>query len=162
MNIAEIFKKTYLFNGISDANLKKIASIAKSKSFKKGEVIIDEGSEGDSILLVVKGAAEIFCASASGEQKIKLANILPGDYFGEMALLEVTPRSASVLAKEQTDVIMIFNDDLNKLLSSDNGLEFVPIVVNIARGMSEKLRRANELISQIQCSIQKYQGIKNN
>lgn len=102
--------KVWLFSECSRAELKSIQKKARPMSVAAGTVIVDEGSVGQTFYYVVSGKATVV---RNGR---KTAEIAPGGYFGELALLDRLPRSATVKAASDMELIAVDQRDFNKLL----------------------------------------------
>lgn len=156
MEIKNIIENVTLFNGLSDIEIKSIIDICRLKKFAKGSVIFKEHEEGDYLLIVGNGRVSLYNHNKNHNRDVKIAELGQGQTIGEMALVDVRERSATVIADEDTEIIYITAEDLNRLLTSANGMAFVSIIVNIARVMSERLRKANKLISEMADSLEVY------
>ncbi|MFH1728175.1 MAG: cyclic nucleotide-binding domain-containing protein [Pseudomonadota bacterium] len=156
MSVKEIIENLSLFNGLRDEELNTMVKISQVTNYPPGSVIIEEGSEGDSLMIINKGSVDVIQKLDNDDHNIKLATLGKGTFFGEMALIDVATRSATVVAKEETEVITIMQEDVSALLEGEEGLKYIPILVNIARGMSTKLRKANESLSAISDILKKY------
>jgi CRP/FNR family transcriptional regulator/CRP/FNR family cyclic AMP-dependent transcriptional regulator len=152
----DIIESAALFNGLGDEQLEKIIGIAKVRIFPPGSVIIEEGSNGNSMMIISRGAVDVVQKVAGDEGNIKLATLGKGQIFGEMALIDIEPRSATVIANEETEIVEISQEEVNELLTSGEGLDYIPILVNIARGMSGKLRKANLSLAEISNVLKRY------
>ncbi|HSM02144.1 MAG TPA: cyclic nucleotide-binding domain-containing protein [Acidimicrobiia bacterium] len=109
----ELLKQTGLFSSCTDKELKNVMVTAKEREFDTGEVIIREGDPGLGFYLLLEGTAEVRKAGKA------VAELEPGDYFGEMALLlEDTPRTADVVATSKTRCLVITQWDLRALIST--------------------------------------------
>jgi CRP/FNR family cyclic AMP-dependent transcriptional regulator len=102
--------KVWLFSECSRSELKSIQKKAKPRSVSAGTTIIDEGSVGQTFYFVVSGKAHVL---RNGR---KAAEIGPGGYFGELSLLDRLPRSATVKASTDMELIEIEQRDFNELL----------------------------------------------
>jgi len=110
---SELLKQTGLFSSCSDKELESVMVTAKERSFDTGEVIIREGDPGLGFYLLLEGSAEV----RKGGKAV--AELSPGDYFGEMALLlEDTPRTADVVATSKATCLVITQWDLRALIST--------------------------------------------
>ena len=98
------------------------------KTFKNGEVIVKEGDTGKSFFQLVEGSAYVY-AGTGKEDQIKLGVMEAGEYFGEMAILEAYPRSATVIAKGSVTVIEIPEYELNTYLAEDTGRIMIMMIV---------------------------------
>ena len=107
----------------------------KEAAYQKGDVIVREGEYGSDIYKIVSGSAVVF-AHYGTENVKKLAELHPGDYFGEMAVIEITRRSATVVATEDgTAVTVVDATDLSGYLADNKGE-----INGIARHLSSRLR----------------------
>jgi ATP-binding cassette subfamily B protein len=107
---ARALSKVPLFAGCSDDDIRDIAEIAHLLSFEDGAVIVPEGEEGQGFYLIMSGEASV----VQGGREI---NRLPaGEFFGEIALLEGTPRTASVVAVGSSVCLGILRSDFRPLL----------------------------------------------
>ena len=82
-----------------------------TKIFKKGEVIFREGDQGTCFYQITEGTAGIYLHYGQADQK-KLTEMKPGQYFGEMAIIDAWPRSATVVAEEELHAIELTGNDL--------------------------------------------------
>jgi CRP/FNR family cyclic AMP-dependent transcriptional regulator len=94
---AEMLKKVPLFAGLDDRELQQIASTLRERRYQAGETLTQEGSSGAGFFVIEEGEADV---SVAGEER---ASIGPGDYFGEIALLTDSARTATLTAR--TDMI---------------------------------------------------------
>lgn len=113
-NLSEHLKRSSLFAGFSDRQIGDVLATAKQRQFAAGEHIIEQGDEGGrGFYLIVDGRTEVRAGDTV------LAHFGSGDYFGEMALLlPDTPRTADVVALENTTCLVITQWDLRALLSA--------------------------------------------
>ena len=134
----EQFSRNRLFEGIKPELLQEIAPEVGIVRFSPGEVIFKEGDLGDSLFLVGEGSVKISKRGRGGEQET-LGFIQPGNFFGEMALLDGEPRSAMATATEAT-ILGSVNDHTFQHI-----LELAPsrLHMNFLRSVSERLRSVN-------------------
>jgi len=140
----ELLKKVYLFNGLSMSELVEILKLCRQKSFRKDDIIFDEGSPGDSCFIVEKGSVRISkVVPNAGEEALTVMHA--GDYFGEMSLIDGANRSASAIANEDTLCLIITKNDLDRLMAEDALLgnkllrSFCTTLAARLRGMNDKL-----------------------
>ncbi len=110
-----------LFKDIPESELEKIAPRLTSKTFPADQTIIFRGDEGYSMFILLKGAVAVTLTNDEGVE-YTIAELGPGEAFGEMALLTGEPRSANVKAVGETTVVEIGQDHLNELMDACPGL----------------------------------------
>src|SRR5512141_525032 len=115
MNIQDL-RKSPLFEGLTDAELKQLMAMAEPVFLRAGDVLIKQGEPGDSAYVLIKGDFEV--QKQSGQSLIKIDVRNPGDVVGEMALLSSSPRNASVIAKTDAETLRIPKEAFEKLLLS--------------------------------------------
>jgi len=115
MNIQDL-RKSPLFQGLSDEELRQLMDMAESLPLHAGEVLIKQGEPGDSAYVVINGEFEV--QKQSGQSLIKIDVRNPGDVVGEMALLSRAPRNATLIAKTEGEVLRIPQEAFEKLLTS--------------------------------------------
>ncbi|HKG54820.1 MAG TPA: cyclic nucleotide-binding domain-containing protein, partial [Anaerolineales bacterium] len=115
MNIQDL-RKSPLFQGLSDEELRQLMDMAESLPLHAGEVLIKQGELGDSAYVVINGEFEV--QKQSGQSLIKIDVRNPGDVVGEMALLSRAPRNATLIAKTDGEVLRIPQEAFEKLLTS--------------------------------------------
>jgi CRP-like cAMP-binding protein len=112
-NHTEQLKKIPLFAGIPDAQLQRIANGVKERKFDRGASIVSAGETGHGFYLIVQGEAEV----TRGGRTIRTLGA--GDYFGELALVRNTPRTATVVAKEPTTCLALMPWDFKGILDAN-------------------------------------------
>jgi len=110
-----------LFADTSGESLAAISRTLRSRRFRRGEVLFHEGDPGDSLFIVVSGSIKVFLPSDQGDEAI-LATLGPGDSLGELSLLDGVPRSASAIAIEPVEALMLPRGQFLGLLAADAGL----------------------------------------
>jgi len=132
-----MFTDIPLFDGLSPEEIKTISAHAKIRTTKKHQSILAKGDATDSLYVVLKGRLKVFIADNEGKEVI-LAFLDEGDYFGELALLDQEPRSASVMTTEETKLAHICRADFQKVLSTNH---------QIALNLLATLARRNRLLA---------------
>ena len=133
----EMLEMTPLFSGLNKGQLKSIVRSSKERSFKKGQAIVREGESGVGFYLVVGGSAEV---RRDGRALMKLAR---GQFFGEMGLLDQQPRSADVVALEDTDCLVLSAPTFWSLVSTNPKIGRA-LVQELARRLRETSRTLTE------------------
>lgn len=131
----EVFGRSPLFEQASREIMESLADRLRRRRFRRGEVIFHQGDPGDSLHIVASGAVKIVLPSAEGEEAI-IATLRPGDFFGELALLDGAPRSATATALEQTETLVLPRQVFAELLDTLPGLRDA-----LFSGLAHELRR---------------------
>lgn len=139
----ELFRRFDLFSELDERELDKIAALAKPRKYQRDEVIFHADERGDVFCLVVTGRVKVTMISPEGKEII-LSTLGPGDFFGEMALLDDEPRSATVTAVEPLEVLTLWRNDLLQILRED-----FTITKKILAELSKRLRRASRRIESL-------------
>ncbi len=141
----EFLKSHPLFGGITDRQLESIRKFLKEEQFAKGECILREGDLGDRLYFIEKGSVEILKKDPSSEQAEakRIATLGAGDTFGEMALIDMEPRCATVRALEKTVALNLTCKDLYEISKSDLQA-FTMLIMNLAREIGRRLREMDD------------------
>lgn len=134
----EFFKKVYFFQNLSDPTIKKILSVCHKKLVEDGHVIFLEGDKADRFYIVIGGAVEVWKDYHKPNAEM-LAVHGPGHLFGEMALVDDKPRSATIVAGTDTKLLYINRKDFYKIIR-----ENVNIAFSIMKSVSSMVRKSNE------------------
>jgi CRP/FNR family cyclic AMP-dependent transcriptional regulator len=143
-NIDEL-RRVGLFGAISDEVLVFLSAKLIVLTPKSGDVVFTEGDNARDMFVVMSGEMEVQKRSQSGVDA-RIAMLGPGDWFGEMSILDVQPRSASVRVLAPSRLLRIAASDLDALYRHDTKA-YAIIVLNIARELSRRLRVADGLIA---------------
>ncbi len=144
----EALKKSKLFEGFSEEELSNFLKYFKPVSFKKGEVIVKEGSPGYSLFVLTKGKVEVTrkltlsTAEGFAEAEKAMTEITPEspyNFFGEMSLIDGSPRSATVKALTHGELLELKKEDFEKLLNQEKDIA-IKFLLNIAKALSERIR----------------------
>ena len=137
-----VLQRNYLFRGLPDGSLERIAALATRRSYAKGAVIFAQGDEGDALFGVAAGRVRI-SASGAGGQEVFLNIMEPGDTFGEIAVMDGLPRTAGATALDPTTVIIIKRADFLQLLEREPLL-----AIHLLKLLCERLRWTRELVEE--------------
>ncbi len=138
--IVDRLKEISFFSRIPESDLREIAGIIAEKSYRKGAVIIEEHTRAERFFIIYRGKIEI-TKRFEGDEEFVLSVQSDGDFFGEMALLDSQPRSATARALEPTTVMEISRGDFETLLSKAPTLAF-----RIMKELSTRLRETGALL----------------
>jgi CRP-like cAMP-binding protein len=135
---------TPFFGGLSDASLDLMISMLVERRFEVGATVVAEGEPGRSMYIVHSGELVVSKRGESGLE-IQLARLGPGDFFGEMTLIEMQNRSASVVAQSPAVLYELTARNLYKYYKADIHA-YVMVMQNINRELCRRLRRADNLV----------------
>jgi CRP/FNR family cyclic AMP-dependent transcriptional regulator len=121
------FGSVWLFSECSRSELRTIAKAAKPVSVKVGTTVCDEGEVGQTFYFILSGKAAVI------RHGRRVAELGPGEYFGELALLDRLPRSATVKALTDMELLAISQKDFNKLLTASPALTRKLLVATASR-----------------------------
>lgn len=140
MNLDQVIGHS-LLAGLSGPQLEAVCSRFREKRFRKGEEIVREGEEGDGLYFIAEGTVEILKRDEflKTMKPKRIALLRAGDTFGEMALLDREPRSATVLSAGDAVVLRLPREDFDALARLDP-YAYGVIVSNLARAISRRLR----------------------
>jgi len=128
--------------GLDAAAIQFLGKLAGMETHPAGAVIVREGDPGDRVYFVHSGRVQVV-KRPPGEPEVKLAEFGPGDFFGEMSLVESVARSASVIALEPTRVFTLRGMDFYKLYRQQPE-QYGIVMLNIARDLARRLRQLDE------------------
>lgn len=135
-------KQIPVFRGLSEATLQSLAAISHPEAYDEGQVLFEEGQEGDSLYIVLEGSAVIQKVIDREAGTFKdLAVIEEGDLLGEMSLFDNQPRSATVRAFTNLRVLRVFREEFEAFLKQDVGTAAV-VLGSIVALMSHRLRES--------------------
>jgi CRP-like cAMP-binding protein len=143
----QTLSRTPFFGGLEDAALARVISMLVPRSLARGEVVFREGDLGRSLYIISVGTLVASSAGESGHN-VRLVRLGPGDFIGEMALVEVHPHSMTVTAETAAQVLELTNRDLYRLYMEDVQA-YVMVLQNIARELCRRLRGAAGRIVEI-------------
>jgi len=116
--LAETLSAIPLFAGLDAAGMESLGREMRVRRFRRAEVIFHQGDPGDALFIVLSGAVKIVLPGESGDEAI-LATLQPGDFFGELALLDGAPRSATAAALEPTETLVLPRDRFRQLIANE-------------------------------------------
>ena len=138
MNYFEFLKNVFFFKNLSDDEIKLVLAFCHEESFEPGKILFIEGSMADRFYIVLEGTVEVW--KNYSDPKPDLLGIHGcGHFFGEMALVDELPRSATVVAKEPTKVLFLYRNDFHELIMKHSS-----IALSVMRSMSFLVRSSNE------------------
>jgi CRP/FNR family cyclic AMP-dependent transcriptional regulator len=147
-DLKAFLRATPFFGGLSDASLDLLVSMLVERCFDAGATVVTEGEPGRSMFVVHSGELVVSKFGDSG-RVIRMADLGPGDFFGEMTLLEMQNRSATVVAESPTVLHELTAQKLYTYYKADIHA-YVMVMQNINRELCRRLRRADKRIGELQ------------
>lgn len=138
---APLLRSIPLFEGLTDEDLNELGRALEPRRYAAGEMIFEQGDAGSSMYIVESGDCNIHLPG-DASRRISLKDIARGEYFGELALFDEMPRSASVLATTDTVLLELQRDTLEEFLGRRPQVSLA-----ILRTMSARLRETNTMLS---------------
>jgi CRP/FNR family transcriptional regulator, cyclic AMP receptor protein len=139
---------TPFFGGLSDASLDILISMLVERRFEAGATVVAEGEPGRSMFIVHSGKLEV-TRRADSSRVIHMADLEAGDFFGEMTLIEMQNRSATVVVKRAIVLHELTARQLYSFYKADVHA-YVIVMQNINRELCRRLRRADNRIAELQ------------
>lgn len=133
MEHADLLARVPLFSRCSPEELRTVAALALVNSFEAGQIIVTQGAPGTAFYLIVEGRVEVV------RDRSTIGTLGPGEFFGEMSLLDSAPRSATIRAIEPTSCMMLSSWDFRAALERHPS-----VAVKLLEAMTRRLRAADE------------------
>ncbi|MBN1697156.1 MAG: cyclic nucleotide-binding domain-containing protein [Spirochaetales bacterium] len=134
----EFLKKAYFFQDLTDNEIKKIINVCHKKIFEPGDIVFIEGDKANRFYIVISGAVEVWKDFNTSKAEL-LAVHGPGHLFGEMALIDDKPRSATIVAGTRTQLLYISGKDFQKIIRENSS-----IAHSILKSITSMVRKSNE------------------
>jgi CRP/FNR family cyclic AMP-dependent transcriptional regulator len=139
----DVLRRVSLFESLSEADLQSFAELVRERSYPRGSVIVFEEDPGDALYVVAAGQVKVVLVAEDGREVI-LSVLGPGSFFGEMAILDEGPRSAHVIAMEESNLLILRRDDFHARLRA-----MPEVAISLLKEISRRLRRADEKIGSL-------------
>ena len=146
-DLKAFFVATPFFGGLSGASLDLLVSMLVERRFDVGHIVVAEGEPGRSMFIVHSGKLAVSKLGASG-RVVRMAGLEPGDFFGEMTLIEIQNRSATVVAESRTVLYELTTRDLYTYYKADLHA-YVIVMQNVNRELCRRLRRSDNRIAEL-------------
>lgn len=138
-----MLKNIPLFSVLADEELDAISRLAVTRNYPKNSIIINEGDHTDSLYVILSGKVKIFLTDDQ-QKEVIVAIQREGDYFGELALLDEAPRSASVMTMEPCSLLIVSRGAFERHLAGDPKL-----AISLMRGLAARLRATTENVKSL-------------
>jgi CRP/FNR family cyclic AMP-dependent transcriptional regulator len=139
----ELLRRVPLFAALTPTQSASIADAIIKKRFKRAEMVVEQGKKSDALYIILTGRARVMSTDSRGREVI-LATLQPGDYIGEMSLIDDEPHSATVRTEVQTDVLVLDREAFSRCLPENASMSY-----NIMRGLVQRLRHADRKIESL-------------
>jgi len=130
-------QNTALFRSLKPLEIKLVDGLMHERRYLPNEIVFDEGEEGQALYLVMSGHVQISRTHSRGRQIV--GELGPGNFFGDMALLDNSPRSAQVRAVDACELAVFFRDDFLALMETDAVIGY-KISLALARHIGQRMR----------------------
>lgn len=147
-----LLRESHLFDGLTEATLVHLAHELPAETAQPGQLLMREGDVATHMFVVLSGEVEVL-HKGRADHDVRVALLGPGDFIGEMAVLDAQPRSASVRALAPTSLLRITSDDLRRVLYAHDLGQYAVLVVNVARELSRRLRVADRVIANASVTV---------
>lgn len=136
-----------LFSQLSRRELRIVDGLLHQRSYLPGEIIFDEGEEGQAFYIVIEGAVDIRHQGQGADGQV--ARLTAGAHFGDLALLDASPRSAQAVAAEPCTLGVFFREDFLSMMDTHARIAS-RIALQLARQMGQRLREQRGAVSVLQ------------
>ncbi len=140
MDIAGLRKRSVIFEALSEEEAASIMQMARMMNHPAKHTVFQEGEPGDHLLVVMHGRVKVSLVSPDGKEAI-LSILEPGDVFGEMALLDGEPRSATVTTMEKCSFLVLWRRDFLPFLERNP-----QVSLKLLAALSKRLRATNDMV----------------
>jgi CRP-like cAMP-binding protein len=140
MSYSQLLAQIPMFERLAEEELDHLSGLLQQRRYSKGEVIFHQGDVGTALFIVRKGEVAIRLSSAEGKEVI-LALLGRGDAFGELALLDGEPRSTDAVAREETHLLSLHQEDFRRFLG-----ERPQVAMALLAVLSQMVRRVTQLV----------------
>ncbi len=132
-----------IFSELEEKDLLKVVKLGTSQKYKKGNIVVLEQESGAALFVIISGKVKVVRMDEDGREVI-LSMFGPGEFFGEMSLLDGLARSASVVATVKSELFMIHRRDFLELLN-----EFPTVTISLLAELAMRLRKADMQIKSL-------------
>lgn len=139
----ELIRRVPIFSTLTAVQAASVADAVVKRRYKRGEPIVEQGKKSNALTIILTGRARVISRDARAREVI-LATMLPGDYVGEMSLIDDEPHSASVCAEIQTDVLVLGRQEFSRCLPEPGTMGYA-----VLTGLVQRLRQADRKIESL-------------
>ncbi len=143
-NARELLRRVSIFADLDEAGVTALERVCERRTYGEGQVVVSEAEPGDALYVLVEGKVKVVLFGESGREVILSIFKTPGDFFGEMALLDDAPRSATVMAMEPSALLTLSRADFRAHVD-----RHPRTALEILTELSRRLRRADAVIGDL-------------
>lgn len=139
----DLLRRVPLFSMLTASQAASVAEAVVKRRYSKGEAVLEQGKNACALTILLTGRARVVSTDARAREVI-LAILHPGDYVGEMSLIDHAPHSASVIAEMQTDTLVLDQVEFARCLPASDSMAYA-----VLKGLVHRLRQADRKIESL-------------
>ncbi len=139
----DLIRRVPLFTMLTPPQVESLAEAVSKKRFNRGGILVEQGENRNALYIILTGRTRVVMTDSKGREVI-LATLRSGDYVGEMSLIDGEPHSATVVADQQVDALVLGREDFLRCLSENNAMSFA-----MMHELVQRLRKASQKISSL-------------
>jgi len=139
----DLLRRVPVFAALTDHQMNQLAGAVTKRRVQRGELIVEQGKKNHALYVILSGRARVVMTDRRAREVI-LDMIAPGDYVGELSLIDGKSHSANVQAEVQCDLLVLDHQDFNRCLSENHAMALAVI-----KGLAQRLRKADEKIGSL-------------
>lgn len=139
----KLLKNIHIFSDLSSGEMEDLLARSQKRRYPQGSIVLHKDDAGNMIYLILKGSVKVVLSYSDGRETI-LTILKSGDYFGEMSVFDYLPRSATIVAEEECEFLIISRETITKLIKKSP-----QIALKLLTEMSRRVREANEQINSL-------------
>jgi len=151
----DLIKTLPPFLGLSHRDFVTIERVVHERNYVQGETVFDEGNIGAGLYVIKEG--EVLIEKVGGEKPVLLATLHPGDFFGEIALIDEVPRTARASVSKKSVLLAFCKPDL-EMLRGRNPSVALTIVTNISKLIAQRLSMTNDKLEILQTKVNEFES----
>jgi SulP family sulfate permease len=142
------FRSLEVLQSLSEEQMEVLKPRLRRQAFEQGQQVFTEGAESKELYIIAQGSASVKIRLAGTDREARLVTFAPGTVFGEIALLDTEPRSATITADEPLVCYVLTASDFEEIKKSHPAIAIM-LLTNLGRELSSRLRRVNRIIYQL-------------
>ena len=143
--IDDSLQATSIFSDLDPSEIHRIAELCQERTYQASDIIFVEHTEGNELFIILEGEVSIRLELASDDEDMPLLTLGKGDVFGELSVVDDSPRSATARCLSDASVLVLKKEDFDRLIDSDHDLGF-KVMRNVAKLVSRRVRATNQKI----------------